>query len=701
MKLLRSITITQRLILIFLILITGFITLTIAYQKLLYAEQEQTILIKRASDFERLVEKIQHILDIISHEANRFDTQKEIRYAEDFFDDDSFYLLKDDIDNLRLIVTEPEILALVNQLETCWFNYGAAFDMQINAQILVGLDNEHGILGNLHTAINAVEHVINNLNHVTLQTALLKIHRYERDFMINKDFEYINLLHDQISIFNVLLDQAKLSEYEKNNITYNLTVYKNTLQELITATYRLNAKIEDTETEHLIFTNLINMLDEQRISILRNGLSKVELAEKQATLFMTITLLIVGGLIALTLILLSVKLHYSLGRLKETVQRVSKGDLNARTKLMSKDELGILGTALDNLLNERMTVLARAERENELLNQSIISIIESVARMSQKDLTVKAIVAEDITGTISDALNLMASETSDVLIQIRSVSQAVEQAAHAVFEQAETVNKVATQERLLVQQSAEGLHSAGQALGQLAQGAQDANNKADTAMARTRQALAAVTTSVQGIDRIRDIIRETEKRIKRLGERSQEITGVVNLINAIAERTNILALNASMHAASAGEAGRGFAVVADEVQRLAESSQKATLDIAAMVNAIREETSDTLETMNRLIAQVAEGTRQAQEAGSRMRETETTTADLVKSVREMAEGAGLQAQSALELRKQSQVIVRSTEQTSVALKEQSTYTLRLVEYANTLREAISVFKLTNSMDNEI
>jgi twitching motility protein PilJ len=156
-----------------------------------------------------------------------------------------------------------------------------------------------------------------------------------------------------------------------------------------------------------------------------------------------------------------------------------------------------------------------------------------------------------------------------------------------------------------------------------------------------------------------------------------------------------------MHAASAGEAGRGFAVVADEVQRLAESSQKATLDIAAMVNAIREETSDTLETMNRLIAQVAEGTRQAQEAGSRMRETETTTADLVKSVREMAEGAGLQAQSALELRKQSQVIVRSTEQTSVALKEQSTYTLRLVEYANTLREAISVFKLTNSMDNEI
>ena len=117
------------------------------------------------------------------------------------------------------------------------------------------------------------------------------------------------------------------------------------------------------------------------------------------------------------------------------------------------------------------------------------------------------------------------------------------------------------------------------------------------------------------MEQIREIIRETEKRIKRLGERSQEITGAVNLINTIAERTHILALNARMHAASAGEAGRGFAVVADEVQRLAESSRAATSDIASMVNAIRVETVDTVDTMNRVIVQVAEGTRLAQEAG--------------------------------------------------------------------------------------
>lgn len=698
MKPLRSITIVQRLLLIFIILITGFITLAIAYKQVLDAEQQRINLIEHASNFEKLLDDLRKTLDIITHESERFRYQKEIRYAEDFFDDNSFYEIGEYIEQLQSLIKEPEIHALLDQAKEAWLAYGIAFDMEVNASVLIGLNDEIGILGNMHTAINAVKNILHDLDYIPLKNVLLHINSYEKDFIVNKKSEYIRSLYDQLSVFRVLLDQAQFTKYQRDIILYNLSVYTSTLDELINAIYRLDARIEDIETEHLNFTTIINTLDEQRILNLKNNLSKIETTEEHATFFMTITLIVVGGLIALTLMLLALNLRYSLERLKETVRRVSTGDLNARAKLTTKDELGILGTALDNLLNERMAVLARAERENELLNQSIISIIESVARMSQKDLTIKAVVAEDITGTISDALNLMSSETSDILMRIRSISQAVEQAASAVYEQAETVSRVAAQERLLVQQSAEGLHTAGQALGQLAQGAQDANSKADTAMIKTRQALTAVSTSVQGIDRIRDIIRETEKRIKRLGERSQEITGAVNLINAIAERTNILALNASMHAASAGEAGRGFAVVADEVQRLAESSQKATSDIAAMVNAIREETSDTLETMNRLIAQVAEGTRQSQEAGLRMRETEATTADLVKSVREMSEGAGQQAQSALDLRKQSQVIVRSTEQTNSALKEQSTYTVRLMEYANNLREAISVFKLPGMAD---
>ncbi len=148
-----------------------------------------------------------------------------------------------------------------------------------------------------------------------------------------------------------------------------------------------------------------------------------------------------------------------------------------------------------------------------------------------------------------------------------------------------------------------------------------------------------------------------------------------------------------MHAASAGEAGRGFAVVADEVQRLAESSREATSDIATMVNAIRVETSDTVDTMNRVIARVAEGTRQAQEAGERMQETETTTGELVSAVGRIATAAEQQALNARKLMERSRVILKSTEETSQELKEQSAQTVNLVDYSKTLRDSVGVFKL--------
>jgi len=302
-------------------------------------------------------------------------------------------------------------------------------------------------------------------------------------------------------------------------------------------------------------------------------------------------------------------------------------------------------------------------------------------------------VAEDVTGPVSDAVNLMASETTKVLNQIRDVSQQVEKAANTVRDQAQKVTEVAGRERNMVQERAKRLRHAGITMTQLAKEAKGANETADAAMSHTRDAREAVSSTVGGIEQIREIIRETEKRIKRLGERSQEITGAVNLINTIAERTHILALNARMHAASAGEAGRGFAVLADEVQRLAESSREATSDISSMVNAIRVETADTVNTMNRMIEQVAEGTRLAQEAGARMEETEATTAGLVSVVAEISTSAEQQARSALELMKSSLDIVKTSELTSQKLEEQSVHTVNLVDYSNTLRESVGVFKL--------
>ena len=228
---------------------------------------------------------------------------------------------------------------------------------------------------------------------------------------------------------------------------------------------------------------------------------------------------------------------------------------------------------------------------------------------------------------------------------------------------------------------------------QIAQLAQTCNAAAETAIKTTQAALQTVTGTVNGINSTRDTIRETEKRIKRLGERSQEISGVVNLINTIAERTHILALNASMHAASAGEAGRGFAVVADEVQRLAENAREATSQIATLVSNIQTETADTVTAMNTAISQVVDGSRLAEQAGDQMKRTQETTSELVDAVQEIAARSQEQARISTQLVDRAHQIQEGTRKTSQQLQEQTIQTTNLVEYAKNLLNSVRVFRL--------
>jgi methyl-accepting chemotaxis protein len=202
-----------------------------------------------------------------------------------------------------------------------------------------------------------------------------------------------------------------------------------------------------------------------------------------------------------------------------------------------------------------------------------------------------------------------------------------------------------------------------------------------------------VNETVRGMEGIRESIAEAEKRIKRLGERSQEITGIVNLINTIAERTHVLALNASMQAAAAGDAGRGFAVVAEEVQRLAESSRQATQQIAQLVSNIQIETADTINTVNRTISQVVSGSELAAKSGAQMRETQQSTASLVELVKRITSSSQVQMKIATELRNRVHQIGASTEKTAAEILLQSEATADLSKSADRLVESVRVFKL--------
>jgi methyl-accepting chemotaxis protein len=406
-----------------------------------------------------------------------------------------------------------------------------------------------------------------------------------------------------------------------------------------------------------------------------------------AALFLTAA----GTALGLFLIYRSIVLP--LWHMQGVIAQQNRGNDKARVRIQARDELGELGAAFNRLLDERIQVLREQSAENEQLNNSIIGLIRALGTIAKKDLSIKVPVSADVTGTISDAVNLLTSETARTLHQMRGYAEKVNRISDQLQHQSHHVLELSEAERREVTETLAALDQAARAMNHIAREARITNSIASAAIDHTLKARTSVGQTLEGIQTIRGTLSETEKRIKRLGDRSQEITGIVNLINTIAERTHILALNASMHAASAGEAGKGFAVVAEEVQRLAENARAATSEIATMVNNIRVETSDAAAVLNKLISQVAEGTRMAEDSGQRMQDTEAATRQLVNHVKSIAVHSVNQAKVSQQLHERAEHINASTEETSRELEAQHQQTDALKEYAKSLMEQVMVFTL--------
>ncbi len=433
-----------------------------------------------------------------------------------------------------------------------------------------------------------------------------------------------------------------------------------------------------------------------------SNLSSIEAAaiyaesERLANVYlMAVALVILVGFLAASILGSGVYKSISgpIAIISDTVKKVAAGDIEARTRLETSDELGELADAFDNMLDERVSSMARVSEDNENLNNSVITLLEAVSDLSDRDLTVRVPIAEDVTGPVADAMNMLTTETARVLGQIRQISNQVADAATTVESQGGKINQLADEERVIIEDTMSKLDEASKAMVLIARQAKASNEIAAKATVSTEEALQTVIRTTQGMNEIRETIAETEKRIKRLGERSQEINSVVEIINNIAERTHILSLNASMQAAAAGDAGRGFAVVANEVQRLAESSRDSTSEIAGLINNIQVETAETMAAMNKAIAQVVEGSELAQASGVKMQVTQETTAELVHAVDQIAKRSMVQAQFSRVLRTKTEEAQKSTEETNTEIKLQADQATNLVQFSRQLLESVNVFKL--------
>ncbi|HZY33106.1 MAG TPA: methyl-accepting chemotaxis protein [Rhodanobacter sp.] len=345
------------------------------------------------------------------------------------------------------------------------------------------------------------------------------------------------------------------------------------------------------------------------------------------------------------------------------------------------------------LVRDQRRRFAQSTELNQRNQEAIMRLLDEMGSLAEGDLTVKTTVSEDITGAIADSVNYAIDELRSLVTTINETSEQVSSSAQ---ESQTTARHLAN----AAEQQAQQISTATSAINQIASSMDDVSkNSAESADVAERSVKIAshgaevVRETISGMDSIRDQIQETSKRIKRLGESSQEIGSIVELINDIAEQTNILALNAAIQAASAGEAGRGFAVVADEVQRLAERSTSATKRIETLVQTIQSDTNEAVNSMEQTTAEVVAGARLAEDAGSALGDIERVSHDLSALIQNISTAAREQSAAATDISVSMNAIQEITSQTSQGASQTADSIGTLAQLASDLRRSVAHFKL--------
>ncbi|MGK0444073.1 MAG: twitching motility protein PilJ [Bermanella sp.] len=358
--------------------------------------------------------------------------------------------------------------------------------------------------------------------------------------------------------------------------------------------------------------------------------------------------------------------------------------------------LGMLGVVGYITYQETQSTLKEEETKNEANQMAILRLLDELADLADGDLTTQATVTEDFTGAIADSINFAIDQMRALVTAINETAVQVASAAQETQSTAMHLADAAEHQAQEIAGASAAINEMAVSIDQVSSNASESTSVAERSVTIANKGAEMVQATINGMDNIREQIQETSKRIKRLGESSQEIGDIISLINDIADQTNILSLNAAIQASMAGDAGRGFAVVADEVQRLAERSAAATKQIEALVKTIQNDTNEAVISMEHTTAEVVRGARLAQDAGVALEEIETVSKNLADLIQNISNAARQQASSAGHISNTMNVIQEITSQTSAGTTATAKSIGNLAEMATKLRESVAGFKLPES-----
>ena len=427
----------------------------------------------------------------------------------------------------------------------------------------------------------------------------------------------------------------------------------------------------------------------------KNEAKAIEEMEDTASMVLKIVIA-VGLLSVLFAVWIAIRLSRGLtnqvNHIMGLLTEIGKGNYQARTMVVSNDELGVMAQTLNGML-DNITILIQSQEERDTIQESIMKLLEEISALTEGDFTGRAEVTEDMTGAIADSFNAMADQFSDIISKVKIATESVDTTSEEVARQTMTLAEKNMEQVKEVSGAVAAIDKMAKSIQEVASSAQRSASVSRQSRVNAQEGAQAVTETTKAMADIREQINETARSIKRLGESSLEIGNIVQIIDDIADRTSILALNASIQAAMAGEAGHGFAVVADEVQRLADNSSNSTKQIEALVKSIQNEIKEVTNRIDDGISKVVQGSKLADGAHAKLQEIEKVSNDLAELIESITAATTEQVHVSTTISQTMKEVGEISRESSLSSQDTAASMNVLSKTARDLRSAVEVFKV--------
>ena len=456
-------------------------------------------------------------------------------------------------------------------------------------------------------------------------------------------------------------------------------------------TENANLTLKDTVIE---VTDIASPVGGGALGSIHIGLNVSQIKLNIRNILLKILYVGAGGLMILALLTIVIVaiIIAPVRELMEVSEALGRGDLTKKANVKSSDELGQLGTTLNTTI-DRLQGLVQTESDRDKMQHQVMDLLSIVSGAAEGDLTVKAEVTADALGSVADAFNLMINGLQALVSQASDVASEIQHSTSDILKASDRMRQGAEQQTAEIKGASGAVNEMSRTIQRMAENAEAATQASLRATQAAVKGGTSVAETIKGMQRIRAAVQTTGKKIKGLGERSLEIGAIIEVINEIATQTNLLALNAAIEAARAGEQGRGFAVVADEVRKLAERAARATKDITSLIKGIQVETSEAVTVMEEGTREVEEGTKLADQAGAALREIEQIVKQTSGLVTDITNSAVNQVKVSEGIVTSMGSISKLTQETTVGVRDTVETISKLAELSTRLTVAIGRFKL--------